>query len=194
MAAPQEIIAAPLEIYLAPVGTAFPLVDAAPAVAWELIGTSGDKNYEADGVTVTHGQSVEEWRAAGTTGARKAFRTEESLMIEVTLVDLSAAQYARIMDDATVTQTSPGVGVPGQDEFSLLRGLDVQEFALLARGVSPADNTLAAQYEVPRVYMNGEPAPVFTKGAPAGLALSFSALEDTSAGFGTLTIQTDPAS
>jgi hypothetical protein len=194
MAAPQEIVAAPLAIYLAPVGTAFPLVDATPAVTWELLGTSGTKNYGDEGVTVTHGQSVEEWRPAGGTGARKAFRTEESLVIEAVLVDLDAAHYAKVLDDATVTHTNPSSGVPGTDEFSTQRGLDVQEFALLARGVSPADNTLAAQYEVPRVYQAGEPAPVYVKGTPAGLAVSFAALEDDSAGFGTLVIQTDAAS
>lgn len=194
MAVPQEIVAAPLKIYLAPVGTAFPDVDTAPAVQWELLGTSGTKNYDEEGVTVEHPQTIEGWRAAGTTGQRKAFRTEEDLLIGLTLVDLSAAHYAAVMNNATVTHTNPGSSIPGTDEFPLLRGLTVATFALLARGVSPADNTLAAQYEVPLCYEAGSPSPVFTKGTPAGLAVQFAALEDSSAGFGTLVIQTDEAS
>jgi hypothetical protein len=194
MAAPQEIVAAPFAVYLAPVGTAFPDVDTSPSGTWELLGTSGTKSYGDEGVTVTHSQSVEGWRPAGGTGARKAFRSEEDLAIEFVVVDLSAAAYAKVLDDATVTHTNPGVGTPGTDEFAFLRGLDVQEFALLARGVSPADNLLASQYEVPRVYQGGEPAPVHTKGTPAGLSVTFMALEDDSAGFGTLVIQTDEAS
>lgn len=194
MAAPHELVAAPLTVWLAPVATAFPDVDEAPAVAWEKLGTSGDKNLTEDGVTVTHDQTVVAWRPAGSTAARKAFRTEESLMIEFTLADISAAQYARILNDAAITQTAAGAGTPGTDEFDLLQGLDVTRFALLARGVSPADNDLAAQYEVPICYQGASPAPVFRKGEPAGLACQFIALEDDSAGFGQLVIQTAEAS
>lgn len=194
MPAPHEVVAAPYTIYLAPIGTAFPDVDEAPAVAWDLLGTSGDENYDEAGVTVTHSQTVEPWTPVGTTAPRKAFRTSEGLSIGFTLVDTSAAQYARILNDATVTQTPPGAGTPGTDEFDLLQGLVVAQFALLARGMSPANNLLAAQYEVPIVYQGAEPAPVFEKGVPAGLECEFMVLKHDSLGIGKLVIQTAVAS
>ena len=82
--------------------------------------------------------------------------------------------------------------------FSSERGLTVTENALLLRGnMSPEGAGFAMQYQVPRVYEDGKPAPVFKKGKPAELALSFVALEDedASAGeeFGTLVVQTADA-
>lgn len=190
MGAPHEIVAAPLTVYVAALGTAFPDVDEAPVAAWLKLGTSGDKNYSEDGVTVTHEQTIEVFRPAGGTAARKAFRTEEGLLIEFTLVDISAAQYAKVLNNATVTQTAAGAGTPGTDKFDLLQGLDVAAFALLARGKSPADNALSAQYQVPKVYQAASPAPAYVKGTPAGLAIQFAALDDSVDAFGELVIQT----
>lgn len=195
MSAPHEIVAAPLTVWLAPVGFAFPDVDETPipTMGWEKLGTSGDKNYDEDGVTVTHGQTIEVFRPAGSTAARKAWRTEEELLIGFTLVDLSAAQYARVLNDVTVTQTAAAAGVPGTDAFPLLQGLDVTLFALLARGASPANNALTAQYEVPIVYQAESPEPVWKKGEPAGLAIQFAALLHDTLGFGKLRVQTAAA-
>lgn len=194
MSAPYEIIAKPLTLYLAPVGTAFPLLDAAPAVDWIQVGTSGAKNYEDDGVTVTHDQSIETFTGAGGTGKQKAWRTEEDLLIGVTLVDLSPAQYAQALNNATVTTVAAGVSTVGQKHFALQQGLDVAVFALLARGKSTVNEALNAQYEVPKVIQAASPAPVHSKGAPAGLELQFQALEDSTLGFGKLRIQTAVAS
>jgi hypothetical protein len=43
---PYEIIGSPLSLWLAPLGTVFPLIDVAPAVAWKLIGTNGTANQD----------------------------------------------------------------------------------------------------------------------------------------------------
>lgn len=190
MPAPFEIIAKPLTLYLAPVGTAFPNIDAAPAAAWVKVGTSGDKNYEEDGVTVSHDQSIEGFRPAGGTGLRKVFRTEEDLAIGVTLADLSPDQYAKAINNAAVTTVAAATGVAGQKHFSLQRGLEVALFALLARGKSTVNDAFNAQYEVPIAYEGGSPAPVHSKGAAAGLELSFMAIEDDVLGFGKLRNQT----
>lgn len=199
MATPLEILAAPFTIWLAPVGEAFPNVDTAPAVNWAKLGTNGDINYDEDGVTVTHEQTIETWRGLGSTGPVKSWRTEEELLIAFTLVDISAAQYAKVLNDATVTATAAGVGVPGTDEFGLTQGAEVAQFALLARGASPGQATGSAQYEVPKVFQNANPEPVYQKGEPAGLACEWVALEDIAAAsrserFGRLVIQTADAS
>lgn len=194
MAAPYEIVAAPYTIYLAAVGTAFPNVDTAPSGSWTKLGTSGTKNYSEDGVSVTHSQTIDKFTPVGGTGARKAWRTAESMTIEFTLVDLSTEQYAKILNDATVTTVASSTGIPGTKSFNTQQGTTVALFALLARGVSTVSDTLAAQYQVAMCYQAGNPAPVYKKGQPAGLACQFDVLEDATLGFGKWINQTAAAS
>lgn len=187
--APFEIMAAPFTAWLAPTGTAFPDLSASPAVAWVMLGTSGDKNYDEDGVTVTHEQTIEEFTPVGLSAARKAFRTAESLVIAFNLVDVSPAQYAKVLNGQTVTDTAAGVSIAGNLNFPLLQGLSVSTFALLLRGnesasaVAGTDN-FKTQYEVPVVYQNANPEPTYKKGEPAMLACEFRALWDSTNGFG----------
>lgn len=190
---PYEIIGAPLTLYLANVGTSFPAIDAVPSGSWFKIGTSGDKNYDEDGVTVQHDQNIEVFRGAGTTGPRKAWRTEEDLLISVPLADVSPEQYAKILDDAAITTTAQSSGVAGNKAFPLNQGLTVTAFALLARGLSPVDDSLAAQYEVPMCIQSGSPEPQYTKGQAAILECEFMTLEHASSGFGQLRMQTTVA-
>lgn len=198
MPEPLEILAAPYTVWLAPTGEAFPTVTTAPGANWVRLGSSGDENYGDDGVSVQHTQSVEIWRGQNVAPV-KAFRTEEGLLVGFTLVDISAAQYARILDRATVTTTAAGAGIPGTDEFPLSRGDVVATWALLARGLSPGGDAFVAQYEVPVVFQQGEPNPVYQKGEPAGLDCEFMALADPAASttrerFGRFVIQTAAAS
>lgn len=197
MAAPYEIIGAPLTLYLAPVGTAPPAVDDGEAAfdpAWSRVGTSGDKNYTEDGVVVNLEQTLTYFVGAGSTLKRKAFRTEEDFFIAVTLADLSPSQYARVINDAAITTQAPGVGVPGEKRFSLYRGPQVATFALLARGLSAVDDVLNAQYEVASVIEAGNKAIANTKGAPALLACEFRTIDAAGTGEGIEhAIQTAPA-
>ena len=193
MSAPFEILASPLTIYVAAAGEAFPVIDAAVAGNWIQLGTSGNKNYSDDGVTVTHEQTVDMFRAAGTTGARKAFRSEEDLKIVFTLVDLTPEQYAKILNDASLTTVPQSSGVAGQKHFETLQGLQVTSYTLLARGISSVDEDLNSQYEVPLAIQGGNPEPVYNKGEPAGLECEFMALQDSADGFGKLRIQTTVA-
>lgn len=177
---PFEIIGAPLTLYLAPVGTAYPALDEAPGAGWTKVGTNGDRNYGDDGVTVAHSQSLEQARPAGATGPVKAWRTEEDMVISVTLWDLTLEQYAIALNDAEIDTVAAGVGTIGTKTIGLSQGQEVATYALLARGVSPYGD-FPAQYEVPRVYQSGNPEPAYVKGQPAGLALEFTALEDLEA-------------
>ncbi|MBZ0164567.1 MAG: hypothetical protein K8H74_17875 [Notoacmeibacter sp.] len=179
---PYEIIAAPFDVYWAPVGEAFPAIDAAPAGNWALIGTSGDENYTEDGVTVAHSQAFSKTRAAGTTGPRKAFRIEEDLMIRLTLMDMTLEQYLHAMNGNTVTTTAAGAGTAGYKKLGLSQGLQTTTMALLIRGsASPYGASWNSQYEIPRCYQSGSPEAVFKKGDPVGLALEFTVLEDPNA-------------
>lgn len=180
---PFEIIGAPLTLWVAPIGTAFPVINAAPAAGWTRIGTNGDRNYESGGITVNHARSYDKVRTAGATGPVKAFLSEEDLMFGVTLLDLTLEQYQIALNGNTITTVAPATGVPGTKRIGLSEAPGkTREYALLARGLSPYNEALPLQFEVPRCFQSGTPAPVFRKGGTgAGLALQFTALENLAA-------------
>ncbi|MCX9146620.1 hypothetical protein [Erythrobacter sp. WG] len=180
---PFEIIGAPLTLWVAPIGTAFPTISAAPGVGWTLVGTNGDRNYENGGVTVTHRKTYDKVRTAGATGPVKAFLSEEDLMFGVTLLDITLEQYALALNGNTITTVAPATGQPGTKRIGLSEAPGLtKEYALLARGLSPYNEALGMQFEIPRCFQSGAPAPVFRKGGTgAGLALQFEALENLAA-------------
>jgi len=182
MPAPFEIIAAPFTAWYAPLGETFPLIDAAPAGNWTMIGTSGDESYDEEGVTVTHEQEVNEARPLGSTGAVKAFRASESLVLGFTLWDVSLENYLLAMNSNTVTTTAAATGTAGFKELPFYRGEQVATMALLLRAdVSPYGDAMKMQYEVPYCYQNGAPEVVYRKAEPAGIALEFRVLVDPNA-------------
>lgn len=172
--APYEVIAAPFTLFRAPVGEAFPDVTAVPAGGWVKVGSSGPLNYDRDaGVTLEHRQTTVPWRSFGDAGARKTFRSEEDLIIRLTLVDLTPEQYALGLNDNTVTTAG------GTKTVGLSRGFTVATHALLIRGeVSPLGPTGAMQYEIPIAAQQGSPSVVYKNSVPAGIALEWMALVD----------------
>lgn len=179
--APLEMVGQPLELYLAPVGTAFPLIDGVPSGSWTLIGTSGKRSQDEAGVTATHSQTINPVRTGGSLGAVKAFRSAEDLSFKVTIFDVSLEQVKLALNGNTLTTVAASTGVAGYKKIGLSRGFDVTEYALLARGPSPYLNNANLQYQVPRCYMSNSPATVYRKGVPVGVELEFMALEDAGA-------------
>ena len=195
---PYEIIMSPYEVWIAPEGTAFPDVDETPAGLWARLGTNGKSNYSEDGMTITHEQTITAHRTLGSSGPVKAVRTSESLMISLTLEDMTAEQYAKVMNNVPVSLVAAGVGTPGNKNITLRQGLNVACFALLVKGPSAYGDNWNSQYQIPRAFQNGSPAPSFNKGDAAGLACEFTALENLDAPteeerFGKLVIQTADA-
>lgn len=194
MPQPYEIVAAPFEAYIAPVGESFPATNTSPPGGnWTLLGTSGDRNITQDGVSVSHDETVEDARMLGSTGPVKSFRTEESLTISLTLADISLEQYKYVLDFNSVTDNSGSS--PPNKEIDTYKGDQVATRALLVRGPSPYDDSLTMQYEVPRVRASGTPEVVYQLGTPAGLAIAFFALIDLNASsdakrFGVIRAQT----
>ena len=179
---PYEVIAAPFTVWAAPVATAFPEIDdAAPDAAWIKVGTSGPLNYEAEGVTVEHKQSMNFWRSLGDSGSRKVFRNEEDLVISLTLVDISLEQYALAINGNTLTTVAAATGAAGYKKIGLSRGLTVHTRALLVRGPSPYGANYTLQYEVPIAVQTSSPQVVYKRESPAGLKLEWTALVDPSA-------------
>lgn len=189
-----EVVCAPYQIYLAPVATAFPEIDAAPAAGWKLLGTSGDMNYDEKGVTVTFDETLNTFQPAGGTGNRKVWRASEGVTVAVSIADMSSTTFAQLLNDATVTQTAPGAGTAGYDTVPLLKGSTVALFALLVRGVSPAGEDFNADFQLPIAYPVGKLAPVYSKQGAAMLDAEFETLEDDTLGFGNYIVQTAAAS
>jgi len=193
---PYEIIAAPFTVYAAPVGTAFPNVDAAPGASWTKVGTSGALNYDdGTGVTVEHSQTIVEFRALGDAGTRKVFRTEEVQKVKLKLMDITLEQYKLALNSNSVTTVSAGSGTPGYKKLGLSRGFSVATMALLIRGnVSAYGDQWYMQYELPIAAQTGSPTVVHKKSEPVGLELEWTSLVDSGAAsdaerFGRLVIQ-----
>lgn len=180
-AEPFHIIVAPYQIWRAPVGESFPAIDEVPAGNWDLVGTDGNRDYDEAGITVTHGQNVEQFRFLGSTGPRKASRTEESLMLEFTVYDLSLEHYGAALNMKEPTIVAAGGGNPGTKTLALYQGFEVEVFSLLCRGAGPYGDGWDAQYEIPYAFRDGDLAPVYSKGEPAGLAWQVVVLEDPDA-------------
>src|SRR4051812_46653534 len=96
---PYEVVCNPLTVWVANTGTGFPAINAAPSGSWFQLGTSGTRNYDDAGVTVTHSQTIAEFTGAGSTTPRKAYRTDEGMTVGFTLVDITAEQVAKVLDD-----------------------------------------------------------------------------------------------
>jgi hypothetical protein len=182
--APFQILAGPADVYLAATGTAFPKVNEAPGGSWTNIGrTEG-------GVNVQHSNTVQLITSDQTTGPIKALRTDEGLEISFSLIELTLENYAKVLNNATVTEAA----APNRKTIQLHQGYNVALFAMLVRSYSPY-GAFNGQYQVPVVCQTDQPQVAYTKQDKAVLASTWTALEDLSAAsdperFGQLVAQT----
>jgi hypothetical protein len=172
---PFEIIGAPFEVYVAPIGTAKPALSATPASPWALLGTSGADNYTSDGITVTPSQTTTIFRALKSLGPRKVFRTEEDLKFGLTLADMSLEQLAIAFNNNTVAT------VAGVKTLGMARGSSIATMSLLVRGPSPYEEDGVMQWYVPICMQTGSGSVALKNGEAAGVALEFQALVDPDA-------------
>lgn len=191
-----EVLAGPTTIWLGTVGTPLPAIDTAEAdfdVGWLLVGTNGAKNYDESGVVISINETTATWTGLGGTLPMNAWREQEAVTCGFSIADLSAAQFALVLDDAMVTTISAGTAHAGEDSFSLIRGQQTHKYALLARGLSPEHEAMSAQYELARVFQSANQSPTSVKGAPGMLACEFTVLDDLVNGLpGTLRIGNAP--
>jgi len=117
------------------------------------------------------------------------------LKVSFTIADIAVAQYAKILNDATVTATGAGAGVAGQSDIDLLQGFTPPLYAMIIRGEESAfGDGFASHYQIPICYQSANPTPVFKKGEPASLECEFTALWDSTLGFGKYVSQSAAAS
>lgn len=165
---PYQIIAGVCDIYIAPFGTAFPAVDAEPGTLWRYLG------HTDGGITVRHTQTVVELRTDQVTAPVKGVRSEENLEIAFAVAELSAENYAMVLN-----QLEAGPTVDGSSKVvNLYRGgFGVETMSMLVRGehLSP-EGDFNLQYEVPSVYQAEAPEVAFTKDEKALLNCNFMAI------------------
>lgn len=189
---PREMIVGPLALYFAPAIEALDSVAAAPSGNWALIGTTGTENYAEAGIVITLSQTLRQVFAVGTTGPLKVTRQQEQLSVGFTLMDLSVAQFTKILNNtAKSTDTGPNI-----DYVGLRRGPDVTILSLQAWGelLSPS-GAFDMGFYLPRTYQSADPAMTFSKDATAELAVVFTALEHQAAAtdaerFGRIMVET----
>jgi hypothetical protein len=174
-------------VWVAPVGTAFPATNASPGGSWFELGTAGNKNYDEPGVVVTNSQSIASWKPAGGTAPRKVARTDEGMLCELTVVDMTVEQYAKIINNATVTTTA---GPPATKSFSLMQGITVQQFAVLIRSIDAYGASLNQQFQINAGYNASSPKLAFQKDKPVGIDVQLTGLDDGSGSPWTFVAQT----
>jgi hypothetical protein len=149
---------------------------------WTKIGTSGNRNYTEDGVSVQAPQTINYWRGLGSTLPIKAVRSDEDVIYTVTVADMSLEQFRIALNHNEVASTAAASGVAGFKKISLYRGPNVTTFALLARGPSPYSPTGYAQFWVPVAVADGDPEMTWTKsGDPAAWVLEAHTMADLEA-------------
>lgn len=175
-----EVLGVPYAAWVAPVGTVFPKVDVAPAVAWKEFGTNGVDNQGTNGVTTNLAETISSFKPGGKTLKIKDWRTEEDITVQFGIVDLTVETLSQILDDTAITTTAAATGVAGEKSISLVRGVPVAYYALLLRGLSPYDDGtgFVAQWEFTRVCQTGSQAINYVPGTPAEAACEFSVRGD----------------
>ena len=184
MPAPHEMVSGPLTLYTAPEGTLAPEISAMPGSPWVLLGTNGARSISEDGLTVSFEESIESQRVLGSTGVQKLFRTDEDLMLSLSLLDVSAETFAIAMSGLPVTDVAAASGTGGYRAVDLLRGFDVENLAFLARGFSPYGDNMAAQFWLPKGYASFSGELQYQKGEAAMIELEIMAIEHTTHGYG----------
>ena len=175
---PFEIIAGPASVWVAPVGSTFPALNAlASAIVspWISLGKTDG------GVKVKVSQSVQRLRVDQLTGPVKAIRTEEDLSVSFALAELTIEILAAALSNATnaMTTTTGASGVIANKMLKLYRGPVVDRWAMLVRGPSPYMDGYA-QWEIPIITNQSEFEIGYSREDKATVATEWFALEDSS--------------
>lgn len=193
MPSPYEIIVGPAEVWVAPVGEAFPDVDETPTGNWDLVGTLGDENYGEKGVIVRSSRTITPVNVLGSTMARKHTITEVGFEVEFDVIDATAEQMALGygVDPDDITDTPAASGTVGDRAFSLPTSpIPFQRAVLVRIDQSPYMENGKMQFEVYAANQAGNTDAGFTKGDPFMITHLWQAVKTAS---GAVTIRAQDA-
>ncbi len=142
---PYEVIGSPMDFYIAPAGEARPALASAPAGNWVQLGLRGKYSFSEEGIGVNSPAAYNYFRSYGSAAPTKAFRSEEDVMFQVSLADLTLESLANAFNQLAEDVIESGY----KRTLNLSRGLSVLTAAILARGPSPYMDGGTAQFWVP---------------------------------------------
>lgn len=156
------------KFWIAPVGTAKPDLDAAPAGDWVALGaTDGDQTFRIMG-------EYTDFKDNESTAPRKHIRPEEGVEVVASLVNLTLEDKAYIRSMAATAVVTASSGALNVKRLSNKRGFSPTRYSLLARGGAIESNTMSpygawpAQLWIPQGVFDGESEEVYAKdGSPA---------------------------
>ncbi len=145
---PHEVMGAPHAVFIAPVGTTrTALTVATPVGPWVEVGKRGNRSFSEEGVRVNSPAAYNYFRGNASAAPLKGFRSEEDVIIAVTLADLTLESLALAFNKTSTDVTETGI----TRTLGLSRGLGVSTFALMVRGPSPYMDDGIAQFWLPNV-------------------------------------------
>lgn len=177
---PYEVIGSPSSIYIAPVGTARPTLAVDPSAPWVLLGQRGNRSYAEEGVGTNSPAAYNYFRGLGSAAPSKAFRSEEDVMVRVSLADLSLESLANAYNQLAADVNESGT----TRTLNLSRGLSVLQVAVLIRMPSPYMDDGDAQWWIPNAANVSSPEIVMRRDNATIYALEWRALyyDDATAG------------
>lgn len=142
---PYEVIGAPFEFFIGPAGEPRPALNIAPAGNWVQLGLRGKNSFSEEGVKMNSPAAYNYFRGYGSAAPIKAFRSEEDVMFQSSLADLTPESLANAFNQLAEDVVESGF----KRQMNLSRGLSVLTAALLMRGPSPYMDEGTSQFWVP---------------------------------------------
>ena len=169
---PYDTVVGPGSVWLAPVGTAFPVVDlATPAAAWISLG-------ETDGgLTFTPKRSVKKHYTDQSFAPKKTTVTLRETEVSVALAQITLERLAKILDGQAIVTVAAGAGTAGYRYFTLSAAATLPQYAMLIRVPSPYGDGYT-QIELACVSPSGDQKIVFKKDDMSTIPTTWDALED----------------
>jgi hypothetical protein len=180
---PFDTVVGPGSIWVAPVGTSFPVVDlATPAAAWTSLGeTDGGCEFTAK-------RTVKKHVTDQSFAPKKTTVLTKEIELGFTLAQVTLERLAYVLDGQAVTSVAavPGVSA-GYKSITLSSLATLPQYAMLIRVPSPYQDGYL-QFEFPKVSPSGDQKMSYKKDEQTLIPTTWDVLEDPSnAGqFGTL--------
>ena len=183
------MVSAPLDLYIADVGTGAPELSQPPPPPWMSLGRRGRTSIGEDGVSIDFTETIEAQRDLTTSTVTQLFRSDQDLLLKFSLMDLTVATFAELLGIQTPNVVAAGTGTAGYIESSLLRpgmgdDFDVRLRSYLVRTDSPYGDDMNAQFWIPRAYTSLSGSLVFEKGHAVELECEVLSVRDTTYGYG----------
>jgi hypothetical protein len=172
--APYDIFVGSADVWVAPVGTAFPAIDAEPGSPWVLVGTRGAKQYSDSGLTIRSNITTNAIRSLGSILTIKNVRSDADFQVEFVVMDTTPDQLAISFgtDPSTIDDNTD------DESFAVnFSPIPLQRAVLVRTGQSPFGAGANSQLEIAAADQLGSAEGAFSKTEGLGFQHLWSAVE-----------------